>query len=107
MQKIYEARKFLSKPNNTFGVNRFSGDKNPAIVFVSDLYKKGAIEVFITGINNYISEDQMNADSVIVKLPDEKEKRSLLFDIYNRELIHEGFEPENDKGQKEIKIWYD
>jgi hypothetical protein len=106
MQKQYEAREFLSKKKRIVTPNRFASQRE-AIELVDKLYSSGAKIVSITGIIDYKSEDDICADQMIIQLPEEKEKRAVLFSVCNEEIIKEGFDPEEDKGQKEIKLWWD
>ena len=106
MQKTYRAKEFLVQANNSFALNRFK-DNNTALEFVNLLYQAGAMDVLVSGVRNYKSASQIDADILAVKLPREKVKRDSLFKIYNKEVAREGFEIEKDTGQPEITFWWD
>lgn len=106
MQKKFEAKNFLSKEKRGLTVNRFKSN-SIALDLVNKLYSNGAKIVFITGIYEYISDEEMYADRMIVELPDEKQKRVTLFAICNEEIKNEGFDPVEDGGQKELELWWD
>lgn len=98
MNKTFEAREFLLKAKTDLAKNRFSSKKE-AIDFVELLYTLGAPQVTITGIRSFISEDEMSCDKLIVKLPYDDKRRQDIFGIYNKGLLDEGFEHEEDRGQ--------
>lgn len=106
MQKKYEAREFLSGEKREISINRFKS-KSDSVDFVEQLYKIGAIAVYVTGIQNYKSEYEMSVDQMIIELPKNKEMRHKLFDFCNKEIRNEGFDPEKDSGQKELQLWWD
>ncbi|MHC4216493.1 MAG: hypothetical protein ACYSWP_24340 [Planctomycetota bacterium] len=47
------------------------------------------------------------ADSLVVVLPKDKEKRKKLFEINRVEAEREGFDGMRDAGQKELFFWWD
>ncbi len=110
--KHYEAQSWISRNQNISPLagNRFS-TKEEAIQFIEKLYEAGAEGVYV--VNVY--EDEMTlkdeggpyADSLVVILPNEKEKREMLFNIYAQESKKEGFDSESDYGQKELFFWWD
>ena len=106
MQKKYEAKVFLSKDKRGLTVNRFKS-RNEAFDLINKLYNAGAKIVFITGIYQYISDDEMCADKFIIELPEDTKKRIAMFALCNEEIVNEGFDPLNDTGQKEIELWWD
>ncbi|HEY9480979.1 MAG TPA: hypothetical protein VIR98_01970 [Candidatus Paceibacterota bacterium] len=106
MQKQYEAKVFLSKDKRTFAPNRFQSKKD-TLSLIDNLYDAGAKTIFITGIFDYKSDDEMCADQMIVQLPQKKPDRAKVFALCNQEIEKEGFDPEEDKGQSEIKLWWD
>ncbi|TSC57222.1 MAG: hypothetical protein Greene041679_383 [Parcubacteria group bacterium Greene0416_79] len=104
--RIYEAKSFLTRGRNTLAGNRFP-NSSEALQFVNTLYDNGATKVTVPNVANFKSEDEMYADTVIVKLPSDTKKRRVLFETYNKELLSEGFEAKDDRGQKEITLWWD
>ena len=47
------------------------------------------------------------ADCLVITLPEDKEKRDKLFEIVAVETQREGFDPDQDHGQKELFLWWD
>jgi hypothetical protein len=82
-----------------------------ALAFVETLYAAGALEVWVTGIYDedwrIEAKGGPYADTLIVHLPPEEEKRLALFEIADEEALREGFAPESDTGQKELLLWWD
>lgn len=81
-----EAKKWLINSKNECALagNRF-GNTDDALKFVEMLYEKGAIEVSVickTGMKDY-------ADALTVKLPQDKNKRNQLLEIYYDEMESE------------------
>jgi hypothetical protein len=114
-EKSEEALQWLknNKNSHAFAGNRFGETKN-AIEFVEKLYKAGAEEVRVTGIfdepERIEEEGGAYADTLIVKLPDEKNKRLEIFKIYRYELNNYDFnsgEDIDDEGQELIEFWWD
>jgi hypothetical protein len=111
-QERYEARDWLNKNANPFPLasNRF-GEKQNASAFVDQLYQAGAETVYVVRVMNdpqtIQEEGGPYADCLVVVLPEEKEKRIRLFELAGSEAIKEGFDPEQDRGQKELFLWWD
>lgn len=93
-----------------FASNHF-GKKENALKFIRNLYKQGCIKVYVTGIYDedwrIKEEGGPYADTLVVILPDDKQKRKTIFTIHAKEAISEGFSPEKDTGQKELLFWWD
>ena len=111
-QKHYEAREWLKDNKNPspLASNRF-GEKKNATAFVDKLYEAGAEAVYVVNVNDtpetLQEESGPYTDCLVVVLPEEKEKRKVLFEISNAEAQREGFEGEQDRGQKELFFWWD
>jgi hypothetical protein len=105
-EEHHEARQWLSTNKNVspFAGNRF-GLKENAVAFVEQLYDAGAETVYVTGINN--EPGGPYADSIVVVLPSDKDKRKKLFEINRVEAEREGFDGMRDIGQKELFFWWD
>lgn len=107
-----EARQWLKNNPNKSAVatNRFGTSEN-ALEFIEMLYQAGAIEITIDGIreeeSRIASEGGPYAELLVIKLPSDFEKRTMLFEIAAKESEEEGFEPEIDSGQDSIKLWWD
>lgn len=86
--------------------NRFK-NKESVLELVDALYKAGSKVVFITGIYQYVSADEMYADRMIIELPEDVEKRLQIFQICNKEIESEGFEPVTDIGQETMELCWD
>jgi len=48
-----------------------------------------------------------STDSLIVTLPREKKRRKRIFDWSDTQAIEMGLDPEPDRGQKHLFIWFD
>ena len=91
--------------------NRFK-NKAEALEFVEKLYEYGAISVSIAGI--FDEEERVKkeggpyADTLIVQLPKDPDKRKKLFEVYNDEIKKEGYhQVAEDEGEKSIVFWWD
>lgn len=107
-----EARNWLrnNKNESALATNRFV-DTRTALEFIEKLYSLGAVEILV---DNVMDEEQRikeeggpYADSLIVKLPLEPEKRRVLFRIFSEESEKEGFGPVEDKGENMFTLWWD
>ncbi|MBI2595462.1 hypothetical protein HYW46_01860 [Candidatus Daviesbacteria bacterium] len=94
-----EARKWLRANNSNFATNRFNEtvheinmEANP-LIFVQNLYAAGAVEVLVDKINDeperIMDEGYPYAESLVVKLPPDPDKRKKLFDIFREEAFFE------------------
>jgi hypothetical protein len=108
----YEAVSWLeSNPNPyAFAGNRFYSTED-ALVFVKMLYEVGAVEVLVTNVYDEDWRIELEggpyADTLIIHLPQDSEKRKKLFEISNDEAVREGFSPERDVGQETLLFWWD
>jgi hypothetical protein len=108
----YEAIDWLESNPSPYALagNRFYSTED-AIAFVEKLYEAGATEVFVTNIYDedwrIEAEGGPYADTLIVHLPQDSEKRKKLFQISNDEAVREGFSPERDVGQETLLLWWD
>jgi hypothetical protein len=108
----FEALAWLESNPNPYALagNRFYSTKD-AIAFVNMLYEAGAVEVLVTNIYDedwrIQAEGGPYADTLIVRLPQDTEKRKKLFEISNDEAVREGFSPERDIGQETLMLWWD
>ncbi|NLM49961.1 MAG: hypothetical protein GX196_03295 [Clostridiaceae bacterium] len=90
MDKMFEALEWLRNNKNpsAFATNRFEETEN-AINFVEKLYELGAEEIFVANIYDdpefFEDEGGPYADTLIVKLPEDEEKRDKILEIYNYE----------------------
>lgn len=111
----YEALEWLKNNKNisVFASNRF-GETENAIEFVKRLYEAGAVKVRVIGVwddtERIKEEGGPYAETLIVQLPEDEDKRSKIFDIYSNEIqeysLNEG--EEFDGGDKEILVfWWD
>ncbi|MBN1918861.1 MAG: hypothetical protein JW889_13225 [Verrucomicrobia bacterium] len=108
----HEARAWLNQNKNEapLASNRFDA-KAIAVEFVEKLYECGAIRVYVTNV----SYDEFEvkeyggpyADSLIVELPKDKDKRAKLFAIHTAEVLDEGYSPTRDRGQGTLFFWWD
>lgn len=113
-----EARYWLKNNNNkhAFAGSRFENTK-AASEFAEQLYNAGAENIQVNGILNedmrIEKEGGPYADTFIIRLPEDKEKRQKIFSIYYKEAENEDF-IENieflrtiDYGQKDLVLWWD
>lgn len=102
-----EARSWLKNNKNRHALagNRFYGTQD-ALGFVENLYRLGANKVLVDNIS-FEEKGGTYADSLIIRLPPESEKRQALFKVFNEELEKEGFELAKDKGENEFTLWWD
>ena len=66
---------------------------------LTNLYELGSITVFAVEIDSYEDGDQ-TTDSLIVELPEDKNLRAKLFKEIGKHAIKQGFDPDEDVGQK-------
>jgi hypothetical protein len=108
----HEARAWLNQNKNDspLASNRFE-TKAEAVEFVEKLYESGAEKVYVTNVDydEYEVKEYGGpyADSLIVDLPKDKEKRAKLFAIHTAEVVEEGFLPQRDRGQATLFFWWD
>lgn len=102
-KNLSDARTWLSDSRKMVAGNRFNG-RDEALQFIDNLYWAGAFGVLVLA-----SDDEIYADTLVAKLPDDADKRQRLFAIYNQESEqwHEDFggeELEYDVITKEIAL---
>jgi hypothetical protein len=74
--KNLEALGWINSENvSDFASNKFDY-KNDAIEFVEKLYLKGAIEVLINSESIMDEDEELYADAIVVKLPEDLSKRN-------------------------------
>lgn len=112
-----EARFWLKNNNSkhAFAGSRFQNTK-AASEFAEQLYDTGAENIQVSGILNedmrIEKEGGPYADTFIVRLPEDKEKRQKIFSIYFKEAENpdfiENMESLNtiDYGQKDLIFWW-
>ena len=114
-EKHHEAISWLESNSSqyAFAGNRFN-DTKAALDFVKNLYKHGAVKVYVMGIKEeawwyrwFNSEGGPYADVLVIILPENNKQRKILFSIHGKEAISEGFDIEKDVGQKELLSWWD
>ena len=86
--------------------NRFK-NKESVLELVNELYMAGSKIVYVTGIYQYVSDDEMYADRMLIQLPEETDKRLQIFQICNKEIESEGFEAVKDTGQETLELCWD
>jgi hypothetical protein len=102
-QDATEARGWLAVPGRRIdGVTVGKLQLRPA---VEGLYQQGAMRVSFAGMHS--DEDGEDPMHLIVELPAEKEKRQLLFDFINRQLLDMDRTREADRGQKYLLLLTD
>jgi len=95
--KAFEALEWLYSNNNpsAFATNRFE-ETDAAIKFVEKLYELGAQKVSVIGIldDPELIEDEGGpyAESLIVELPKDNEKRNNIIKFYKKEMEDQGIE---------------
>jgi hypothetical protein len=108
----HEARAWLNQNENEapLASNRFES-KAEALELVEKLYESGAVKVYVTnvGYDEYEMKEYGGpyADSLIVELPKDKDKRAKLFAIHTAEVLDEGYSPMRDRGQATLFFWWD
>jgi hypothetical protein len=108
----HEAREWLAGNENpyAFASNRFGGTA-AAAAFIDTLYALGADTVYVANVLDeearIAEEGGPYADALLVLLPAGAEARGALFLVGAREARHEGFEPELDRGQRYLFLWWD
>lgn len=117
----HEAQRWLygnSNPQPLAG-NRFAG-KQDALAFVEQLYFSGAKAVYVRNIWDEAwrleSLGGPYATGLLVELPEKKEARQVLFEIFRREItkafqdemrIEDIEQASNDVGQVNLLFWWD
>lgn len=93
----FEALEWLRRNHNPSALasDRF-GETSNAIKFVETLYELGADKVLVVGImdepDRVEEEGGPYATSLIVELPNDKEKRDKIIEFYKKEMVEQGIE---------------
>ena len=97
-------RGFLSG-ESALASNRF-GPTSRAIRFVDELYRAGAVRVVVPeeAIDDGI---EVYADSLVVIMPSDPEKRRRVRALCDREIRREGFDPREDGDADQVYLWWD
>lgn len=113
-----EARYWLKNNDNkhAFAGNRFENTR-AASEFAVQLYDAGAENIQVSGVLNedmrIEKEGGPYADTFIVRLPEDKEKRQKILSIYYKEAENQYFIEDMeslhtiDYGQKDLIFWWD
>lgn len=80
--------------------------------FIERLYNLGAEEVMVVHVKIYKDDDFIGTDTLKLKLPSDREKRTKILKIVNNEsrrevLINKKSEEEKDTGQEFTGFWWD
>jgi hypothetical protein len=108
----YEARQWLTSTRNPypFASNRFESPA-AAAAFIDSLYRLGVDTVYVLNVQQdsawIAREGGAYADALLIRLPADRERRSRLFEHGGREMRLEGFDPESDRGQRYLYLWWD
>jgi hypothetical protein len=111
MRKV-PALAWLDGNKNAYALasNRF-GPTAKAREFINELLRLGAKQVYVADPMEEESrikrEGGPYADALIVELPQDKAARSALFKVFAAEAKREGFDPEPDRGQSQVLLWWD
>jgi hypothetical protein len=112
LSKQYEALGWLEDNPNEYASagNRFE-DSQDAKEFIQNLYDLGATQVFITGIFDeewrIKEEGGPYADTLIVTLPADSDKREAIIKIYREEYEREYGEEATDLIGDTLYFWWD
>ena len=114
-EQIFEALNWLKNNNNPSALasNRF-GETINAIKFVEKLYELGAVKVSVTGIwdepERIEEEGGPYGSTLIVELPQDKNKREKILEVYNEEIeendLNDGEESEG-LSKDILAFWWD
>lgn len=111
MRKL-PAMAWLDANQNPYALasNRF-GPTAKAREFVAELLRLGAVGVDVVDPMDEERRIKLEggpyADTLIVMLPTDKAMRAKLFKVFADEARREGFEPEPDRGQLQVLLWWD
>jgi hypothetical protein len=103
---VFEALKWLrdtSMPEHSLGE---ATTQNDSIELVESLYKAGAITVWVFDIDGGSDEEQ-NSGRLLIELPRNQSMRKKLFSKCAEITVEQGFDPEEDTGQKYILVMLD
>jgi len=75
-----------------------------AVKFVRDLYARGAVTVYAVDIASDTKIEETR--TLIIKLPDDQDKRRKLFDVEAEVSRGGGFDPVADNGQRYMLLWW-
>ena len=102
----YEARAWLAGNANPypFASNRFHS-REAAGAFFDTLYAFGAETVYVLNVED--EQEGPYADALLFRVPDDPAARGRLFEVDAREARHEGFDPDQDEGQRYLYFWWD
>jgi hypothetical protein len=98
-----EAISWLRLGKGKHNIGEMSPQKSKKLV--ADLYKFGARQVDVVDIR--ANAGLASTDSLIVTLPREKKRRKRIFDWSDTQAIEMGLDPEPDRGQKYLFVWFD
>jgi hypothetical protein len=73
-----------------------------SIQLVQLIYQAGATEVLAVEIDRF--DEGQNTDTLLIKLPDNREKRHRLLEWAGAVAQQQGFEPEHDTGQSYLVL---
>jgi hypothetical protein len=76
-----------------------------SIEWVECLYERGAAEVWAVEFDRNAGYESIN--TLIVTLPPDKKKRRSVLELTNRQIHDDGFDPEEDYGQRHLYVWFD
>lgn len=103
-----EALSWLRKNENESALasNRFMETEN-AVRFVKKLYDAGAERVLIP--EDAITDDGVEsyADSLVVTLPDDADRRQRVLDVCTPELLRQGGDPDELGAENQVYLWWD
>jgi hypothetical protein len=99
-----------NKNSSALASNRF-GPTAKAREFVNELFRLGAEQVYVADPMEEERRIKLEggpyADTLIVTLPKDKAARAALFKVFAAEAKREGFDPERDRGQDQVLLWWD
>lgn len=115
-EKRVEARQWFAANANTnaFAANRFSSSTE-ALGYVETLYSLGAKTVYVCGIEddaNWVeTQGGPTADSLVVVLPEQADKRAALLLAQHEQAVAEGLveadSPPDQTTDDELVFWWD
>jgi len=76
-----------------------------SVAWIQELYTRGAMKVWAVNFDRNQPYESIN--TLIVTLPEERKMRRAVFEWTNKQIMEDGFDPEDDCGQRHLFVWFD
>ena len=101
----FEALSWLKASTDKSKRNLAEFTPKQSIKWIQQLYARGATEVWAVRIGR--NPPYESIDTLIVTLPDDPGARLAVFRWTNAQAMSDGFDPDEDYGQRHLYVWFD